>query len=133
MILRESDRFTYRWISSLIGRIKVKCAKMLIVGILAMNVPVDGFAYTECLRTVKGVWIAFDGTGVNVTFVDGGSSITKTETQLTVGQMSRYISVTLTALTTGRQLSIRYPEDNLICPPVAGPARGDITGMWLKE
>lgn len=93
----------------------------------------NAYSFTECARPVKGVWINLTGTNINISFADGGSSITKDEAQLTDGQMARLLAVALTAQTTGKKLSIRYPEENVDCPPSAGNARNDVLGLWIKN
>ena len=92
----------------------------------------NAHSYTECARPVKSIWINLEtGASVNITFSDGGSSISKSESQLTEGQMARFVSVALTAQTTGKQLTIRYPENEMSCPPIGSPRR-DFTGFWIK-
>jgi hypothetical protein len=91
------------------------------------------WAYTECSRPIKDVWTTLDsGTGVWVTFSDGGSAIFKNESDLTSGQMSRFVSFALTAQTANKKLVVRYPEDGLVCPPT-GANRNDFQGVWIKK
>jgi len=90
------------------------------------------FAYTECERPIKNIWNNLTKTpAVWITFSDGGSAISRTEAQITPGQMSRFIAFALTAQTTGKLLIVRYPEDGLICPP-KGAKRSDSLGIWIK-
>jgi len=92
----------------------------------------NAYSFTECMRPVKSIWIDLKtGANVNITFSDGGSSIRKSESQLTEGQMARFVSVALTAQTTGKKLTIRYPENEMSCPPT-GSSRSDVTGFWIK-
>ena len=92
----------------------------------------SSFAYTECKRPVKNIWSSMNSAqSVWVTFAGNGGAIYKTESQVTSGQMARCVSFAITAQTTGKKLFVRYPEDNLACPPTV--SRNDFEGVWLTE
>lgn len=112
--------------------ITMKVFTYLII-LLFMLQSLTSLAYTECQRGVKKVWTNLSASkGFWVVFDDGGSSIYKEENQLTEGQMSRFVSLALTALTAGKSLIVRYPENDLSCPPTNGD-RNDIEGIWLES
>jgi len=71
-----------------------------------------------------------DNKTVWVSFSDGGSPIYKSENQLSEGQMNRFVSFALTAQTAGNKLVVRYPENDLQCPP-KDSARNDVLGIWI--
>lgn len=99
--------------------------------VLIILMPIYAHAYTECDRPINLVWNSLSGSeSVWVTFDDGGSAIFKAESQLTEGQMARFVSYALTAQASDRSLIVRYPEDGLQCPPV-GAARNDAQGIWI--
>jgi len=115
------------------------------LSILLLAISGSSFAFSECVREVKNVFTDFqtvvkDGTGsitsgnemVYICFTTG-SCIFKTIKQLTDGQMARFFSMGLTAKTTGKKLQVRYPEDDVTCPPVSVSARSDVLGMWLVQ
>lgn len=109
----------------------MKWTAVRIVSMLCVLTSTQSFAYTECIRTVKNVWTNLSDTEtVWVTFQDEGGAVFKTEAQLSDGQMQRFFSLLLTAQSTNQKVSIRYPEDNLVCPAV-GDARNDVVGIWL--
>ena len=92
----------------------------------------SSFAYTECKRPVKNIWSSMNSAkSVWVTFADNGSAIYKNESQITSGQMARFVSLAIAAQTTGKKLIVRYPDDNLACPPTE--SRNDFEGVWLTE
>ena len=94
----------------------------------------SAYATTECARPVSNLWNSLSSDKqVWVTFSDGGGAIYKTEGLITAGQMNRFFSQVLAAKTTGNKLVIRYPEDNLSCPPPAGINRNDVKGIWLAQ
>ena len=89
-------------------------------------------AFSECVRPIKNLFQSTSSeTMFYVTFDDGGSSIFKRDADISAGQMNRLAAMVLMAQSTGRQLTVRYPEDGLACPPT-GTARSDFTGAWLK-
>lgn len=100
---------------------------------LCLVLPATCFAYTEFERPVRNIWSSLNSIqNIRITFSDGGSAIYKTESQITPGQMSRFISLALTAQTTKKNIVVRYPEDGLIYPPT-GVARNDAEGIWINE
>jgi|GEM_PF-4195982 len=111
-----------------------KIVSLFIVVVLLF--PVVGFGYSECLRPVKKVWnqtktnASPDQETVWIAFSDGGSPVYKKREQISEGQMARFYAQALTAITSGKKLLVRYPENGLSCPPV-GSARNDILGMWI--
>jgi hypothetical protein len=101
---------------------------LLVIFLVFMSASALG--HTECTRTPVKVWSALaDKTTVWINF-DKGSSIYINESKLTEGQVNRFFSMALTAVTTNRSLTVRYPEDDLQCPPT-GEARNDMLGIWL--
>jgi len=107
----------------------------LVVCLSLLTIPCNSFAFSECVREVKSVFSSLSGsTSVWVCFITEtpGNCIYKDESQLTDGQMARFLSMALTAKTTGKRLQVRYPEDDLVCPP-AGSSRNDFLGMWLVD
>lgn len=103
------------------------------LSLILAALPTLSWAYTECDRPITGIWNSTNGSGsVWIKFGDGGSAIYKSEEQLTEGQMSRFVSFALTAQTTGKKLTVRYPDESLTCPP-SGDARDDVMGIWIRE
>lgn len=107
--------------------------------------PAISFSHTECARPVERLFSKLNSNGpqsgkIKVAFADGGSSIYvidgrgATTSELNKQrQVDRMVAMVLTAQLTGKEVIIRYTEDNLACPPSAGPARDDIAGIWLKN
>ena len=91
----------------------------------------NAFSFTECNREVENVWISFTpAESVFVTFKDGHSWIYKDIHTSNEQQKNRFFSQALAAQTAGKILRIRYPEDDLVCPP-KGAARHDFEGVWI--
>jgi len=63
---------------------------------------------------------------------DGGGTISKSTSQVSEAQLARFFTMALTAQTTGKKLRVRYPEDNISCPPPSGN-RNDFLGVWLLD
>lgn len=97
-----------------------------------MAVTSSAGAVTDCARQVKAIFNDFSGM-VYVTFVDGGAPVTKDLSVTSSTSISRFLSVSLAAQTTGRSMKIRYPENGAVCPPAAGSPRNDFTGYWLMD
>jgi len=97
----------------------------------------NSFAFGECIRSVTNIWSDMQTrtNGNNAVYVcfETGSCIFKYESQLSDGQMARLVSMALTAKTTGKKLRVRYPEDEIICPPQSVGARNDFSGIWLVD
>lgn len=106
--------------------------KVKIIFLLGLIAPAIGYSHTECKRPVAHIWNSMTkDKSVWVTFHDGGGAIYKSEGQITEGQMNRFVSLAITAQTTGNHLTVRYPQDNLSCPP--NDTRSDFEGVWLVK
>lgn len=106
--------------------------KKLLVIFFIVSISTNSWSYSECVRPVKNIWTSLaNARTVWIIFQDVGSAVFKSESQLTEGQMSRFVSFALSAQATGRNLIVRYPEDDLTCPPT-GKARNDIEGFWVQ-
>lgn len=98
--------------------------------------PTSAFSFTQCTRPVKDIWTQLLNNGTSdsehvwISFSDGGQPIYKTQSEISEGQMARFFSMALTAQASGKNLVVRYPEDDLTCPPT-GEARNDFLGMWI--
>jgi len=103
-----------------------------VICLLMLIASSSSFAFSECTREVKNVWNKLDSPPSVWVCFNTGSCIYKSENQLTSGQMERLFSMALTAQTAGLRLRVRYPEDNLVCPPT-GDSRNDVLGMWLID
>lgn len=88
-------------------------------------------AYTECVRPVRAVWNdeTIGNDSVWIAFSDGGGGVYKFSSQVSAGQFNRMYAMAMMALSTGKQLQVRYPETNLQCPPSTD--RNDTLGMWI--
>lgn len=87
------------------------------------------FAFTECTRTVDSIWNDLDvQANVIVTFTDG-SAIDMKPAGITSEQMHRFFTMAVTAKTLGRDLTVRYAQDGMLCTEVS--VREDILGIWL--
>lgn len=107
----------------------MKITVMLSLFLLAFN----ALALTECLRPVQAVWNdeTAGNDSVYITFSDGGGAVFKFSSQVSAGQFNRMYAMGLLALSTGKQLLVRYPDVNLQCPPAAN--RNDTLGMWITN
>ena len=92
-------------------------------------------AYTQCEKSPKNIWQDFNNSSADVwiCFQPGnGGCIYKSlnSPNMDGRRLNNFYAMGLAAVTTGRKLSVRYPEDNYNCASTA--SRGDITGAWLK-
>ena len=89
---------------------------------------------TECVRPVDDVWSSLGAVeNIFITFSDDGSAIFLNGNDVTEGQINRTFSQVLAAQASGRNLRVRYSEENLVCPPARGTgARNDIDGIWIE-
>ena len=92
----------------------------------------SAFAYTDCVRKVRKVWVGMDGQSVWVVFEQAGHghAFQDASNPNTVAK-DRFYTMALTALTTNKTVIVRYPEDNADCS--SQPARKDILGMWISN
>jgi len=103
------------------------------VGMILLIISSNSFAFSECVRDVKKIWSNFGSSTTVYVCFETGSCIYKDESNITEGQMARLMSMALTAKTTGKRLQVRYPEDDLVCPPSGASARNDFIGFWLVD
>ena len=92
----------------------------------------NAWSFSDCIRPVGNIWTSLNSeTIVWISFKDGGSPIYVSESLVTEGQMSRFVAFALNAQATEKNLIIRYPEDDLTCPPMGNP-RNDMEGFWVQ-
>lgn len=111
--------------------------KMMVILCLTLFASKLTFGFTDCDRPVKGVWSSManntTSSQVWVAFSDGGGAILKSESDVSAGQMNRFMSLVLLAKTSRKKLRVRYPENDLSCPPPHAVHRDDFSGVWLME
>ncbi|WP_144407531.1 hypothetical protein [Gynuella sunshinyii] len=108
----------------------MKRVLLLLISILSVNT----LAYTECSRSPNKVWLNLTGNSVWICF-DTGNCVYKTVSgNFTEAHLDRMYATGMAAISAGKNLIIRYPEDNANCSDLTStPSRDDIQGLWFTK
>ena len=97
--------------------------KLLLALVLAVTSQAS-FSYTQCEVEVDRMWLGDEG-WMWLHYTNGGSAKIHQNTDT---DFKNILSATMTALTTGNSMIVRYDADNVNC---AEAGRGDVRGVYL--
>ena len=100
-----------------------KILSALLLTALPVSAHAQAIAMTQCQSNVEKMW-AGDGAYIWVHLANGGSAIIAPNDP----NREAVIAMTITAMTTERQVVIRYAADNVAC---RSQGRTDLLGMYL--
>ncbi len=107
--------------------------KNIIVLALLAFFPLSAFSFTECDLTPNKVFLNLSGNTVWICF-DGARCINKTQNEtVTEAHINRLYSTGMAAISAGKQLRVRYPQDGESCSDLTSTTKSDIHGLWFLK
>jgi hypothetical protein len=91
-------------------------------------------AFTECRLTPHNVWSALDGQNIWICFKAGNCVFKNQSATITEKHLDRMYAMGMAAVSAGKDLLVRYTEDNLNCSVLGTSHKTDaILGMWFMK